>query len=138
MIKTVFDLHEYLAADLSRLEKKPNLKDWLLKNESWFIWRYIYLLRHVEYHLNSRHKLRYLWYFFFYNRVGFKLHFTIYPNTIGPGFRIYHIGDFVHVGSNVRIGKNVHCCRAWFLAISMKWQMEGIYLSETIVILALE
>ena len=106
MIKTLFDLHEYLAADLSRLEKKPNLKDWLLKNESWFIWRYIYLLRHVEYHLNSRHKLRYLWYFFFYKRLGFKLHFTIYPNTIGPGFRIYHIGDFVHVGSNVRIGKN--------------------------------
>ena len=43
--------------------------------------------------------------FFFYKRLGFKLHFTIYPNTIGPGFRIYHIGDFVHVGLNVRIGK---------------------------------
>ena len=85
MIKTISDLHEYLTADLSRFERKPNLKDWLLKNESWFIWRYIYLLRHVEYHLNSGH--------------------TIYPNTIGPGFRIYHIGDFVHVGLNVRIGK---------------------------------
>lgn len=31
---------------------------------------------------------------------------TIYPNTIGPGFRIYHAGDFVHVGPNVRIGRN--------------------------------
>ena len=31
---------------------------------------------------------------------------TIYPNTIGSGFRIYHAGDFVHVGPNVRIGRN--------------------------------
>lgn len=31
---------------------------------------------------------------------------TIYPNTIGSGFRIYHAGDFVHVGPNVRIGCN--------------------------------
>lgn len=31
---------------------------------------------------------------------------TIYPNTIGPGLRIYHAGDFVHVGPNVRIGCN--------------------------------
>ena len=31
---------------------------------------------------------------------------AIYPNTIGPGFRIYHAGDFVHVGPNVRVGKN--------------------------------
>ena len=44
--------------------------------------------------------------FFRYKRLGFKLRMTIYPNTIGPGFRIYHVGDFVHVGSNVRIGKN--------------------------------
>ena len=39
-------------------------------------------------------------------RLGFKLRFTIYPNTIGPGLMIYHTGDFVHVGGNVRIGKN--------------------------------
>ena len=31
---------------------------------------------------------------------------TIYPNTIVPGFRIYHAGDFVHVGPNVKIGSN--------------------------------
>lgn len=31
---------------------------------------------------------------------------TIYPNTIGLGFRIYHAGDFVHIGPNVRIGRN--------------------------------
>ena len=31
---------------------------------------------------------------------------TIYPNTIGLVFRIYHAGDFVHIGPNVRIGRN--------------------------------
>ena len=38
--------------------------------------------------------------------MGFKLHLAIYPGAIGPGFRLYHIGDYTHVGSNVRIGKN--------------------------------
>lgn len=38
--------------------------------------------------------------------MGFKLRFTIYPGTVGPGFRIYHTGDFVHVGPNVKIGRN--------------------------------
>ena len=47
-----------------------------------------------------------MWYFFRYKRLGFKLRMTIYPNTIGPGLRIYHAGDFVHVGPNVRIGCN--------------------------------
>ena len=34
------------------------------------------------------------------------LHFTIYPGTVGPGLRIYHVGGFIHVGPNVRIGRN--------------------------------
>ena len=107
MIKTREDLRRYLFADLARLEgKRPNLKDWLLKNESWYIWKYIYVLRHVEYHKNAGHKLRFLWYFFRYKRLGFMLRFTIYPGTCGPGLRIYHAGDFVHVGPNVHIGKN--------------------------------
>ena len=38
--------------------------------------------------------------------MGFKLKFTIYPNTIGPGLRVFHTGDFVHVKPNCRIGKN--------------------------------
>lgn len=106
MIKTLFDLHEYLAADLSRLERKPNLKDWLLKNESWFIWRYIYLLRHVEYHLNCKHKIRYLWYFFWYKRLCFDLKVDIKPNNIGPGFRLVHLGSLVRIKRDCSIGKN--------------------------------
>ena len=51
-------------------------------------------------------KLFFLWHLLWYKRLGFKLRFAIYPQTVGPGFRIYHTGDFVHIGSNVHIGKN--------------------------------
>ena len=50
--------------------------------------------------------LFFLWHWFRYKRLGFKLRFTIYPNTIGSGLMIYHTGDFVHVGENVRTGRN--------------------------------
>lgn len=51
MILSKTDLKYYLSEDLKRFEgRKPTLKDWLVKNESWYIWHYIYALRHVEYH----------------------------------------------------------------------------------------
>lgn len=106
MIKTSYDLHKYLAADLDRLEKKPNIKDWLLKNEVWYIWRYMYTLRHVEYHLNSKHKLRFLWHFFWYKRLCYNLKVDIKPNNLGPGFRLVHLGALVRIKRDCKIGKN--------------------------------
>lgn len=91
--------------DAKRFETKPNFKDFILHNEKWYIYRYIKQLRYVEQYYNKC-KLLYLWHFFLYKRLGFKLRMTIYPYTIGSGFRIYHAGDFVHVGPNVRIGRN--------------------------------
>ena len=99
-------LKQILQADLQRFDnRKPSLKDWILHNEIWYIFYYIRHLRYVEYY-EDKNKLLYFWHFFWYKRLGFKLRMTIYPNTIGPGFRIYHAGDFVHVGPNVQIGKN--------------------------------
>lgn len=99
-------LSDTMKADLQRFNnRKPSLKDWILHNEIWFIYHYIRHLRYVEYY-KDKNKLLFLWHFFWYKRLGFKLRMTIYPGTIGPGFRIYHAGDFVHVGPNVRIGKN--------------------------------
>ncbi len=106
MIKDKPELKLYLAEDLKRFDnKKPTFKDWILCNESWFIYQYIKHLRYVEYYKN-KNKLLFLWHFLHYKRFGFKLRITIYPGTIASGFRIYHIGDFVHVGPNVKIGKN--------------------------------
>ena len=101
------DLLSYeLSEDLKRFDNyKPTLKDRILHNEVWYIYHYIRHLRYVEYY-QDKNKLKFLWHFFWYKRLGFKLRMTIYPNTIGPGFRIYHAGDFVHVGPNVRIGRN--------------------------------
>lgn len=101
------DLLSYeLAEDIKRFDNhRPTLKDRILHNEVWYIYHYIRHLRYVEYY-QDKNKLKFLWHFFWYKRLGFKLRMTIYPNTIGPGFRIYHAGDFVHVGPNVKIGRN--------------------------------
>lgn len=108
MIQTKEELKAYLQADYDRFGKCPQLKDWILKNEWAYIYKYQRVLRYLEYYQNKGGlaTLLFLWYFFKYKRLGFKLRFTIYPDTVGPGFRIYHAGDFVHVGPNVRIGRN--------------------------------
>lgn len=106
MIQSKNDLKLYLSEDFIRFGgKKPSLKDWILHNEVWYIFHYIRHLRFVEYY-KDKNKILFLWHFYRYKRLGFKLRFTIYPGTVGPGFRIYHAGDFVHIGPNVRIGKN--------------------------------
>lgn len=91
--------------DVKRYPKSPNIIDWLLHNEVWYIFHYIRHLRYVEYYKDNN-KLLYLWHFLWYKRLGGELRITIYPNTIGPGLRIYHAGDFIHVGPNVKIGRN--------------------------------
>ena len=82
----------FFEEDKKRFEKIPNLKDYILHNEVWYIYHYIRHLRYVEYY-QGRNKLKFLWHFFWYKRLGFKLRMTIYPDTIGPGFRIYHAGE---------------------------------------------
>lgn len=101
------DIKDYLDKDLARFGgKTPSFKEWLLHSESYYIWSYIYHMRMIEYHQASGNKIRYVWHWFRLKRLQFKLHFAIYPNTIGPGFRIYHVGNYVHVGPNVKIGRN--------------------------------
>ena len=50
MIQSKKDLKYYLSEDLKRFNNhKPNIKDWLLHNEIWYIFHYIRHLRYVEY-----------------------------------------------------------------------------------------
>ncbi|MFD2742977.1 MULTISPECIES: LbetaH domain-containing protein [Sphingobacterium] len=107
MINSKQDLDFYLKSDFSRFDRKPNLKDYILSNEIWYIYHYQRHLRYVEYYMNTnKSKLLFLYHFFKYKRLGFKLRFTIYPNTVGPGLRIYHAGDFIHVKKLCKIGRN--------------------------------
>lgn len=110
-IHTKDDLRWVLREDDARFGKRrPGLKDRLLNNERWFIYRYKHELRYVEYYKNTRKdlidKILYLWHFYHYKRLSWKLHWTIYPNTLGPGFHIYHVGDFIHIGPENKIGCN--------------------------------
>lgn len=106
MIQSKQDLNHYLFEDLKRFNnRKPNLKDWLLKNEGAYIYKYIKTLRYVEYHLNTHHKLLYL-YYFRYKRMCFNLKVDIKPNNLGPGFRLMHLGMLVRIKRNCRIGRN--------------------------------
>lgn len=107
MIDSIKELHLYLAEDSKRFGKKPTIKDLILHNEVWYIYHYQLHLRYVEYYMNpGKNNLLFLYHFFKYKRLGFKLRFTIYPNTIGSGLRIFHTGDFLHVKQNCKIGKN--------------------------------
>lgn len=102
-------LLHYLNEDLCRFgNTAPSFKDLVLHNEVWYIFNYIRHIRYIEYYQKKGllYKPLLLWHFLRYKHLGFKLHYTIYPNTIGPGFRIYHVGGFTHVGKNVKIGKN--------------------------------
>lgn len=107
MITNNVILKKYISDDLKRFGEKPTLKDWILSNEVWYIYHYQRHLRFVEYYKNSgKYKILYLYHYWRLKRLGFKLKFTIYPNTIGPGLRIYHTGDFLHIKKNCIIGKN--------------------------------
>lgn len=107
MITSKKELKDYLLADLKRYDNiKPNFKDWILKNEKWYIWKYIKILRHVEFHLNKRHRLRYLYWFLRYKRISYNLKIDIKPNNLGPGVRIMHLGSLIRIKRNCIIGKN--------------------------------
>ncbi len=97
-----------LNEDLKRFGKRPNLIDWFLRNEKYYIFHYIKRLRRIEFYRDSAgvNKLLFWYHWYCYKHLGFKLKMAIYPNTIGPGFRVYHAGGYMHVGPNVKIGKN--------------------------------
>lgn len=86
MITNRQDLKYFLSEDLKRYNnEKPNIKDWILKNEKWYIWQYIKTLRHLEFHLNNKNKLRYLYWFFKYKRMCYDLKIDIKPNNLEIG-----------------------------------------------------
>lgn len=107
MIQTKQDLKYYLAEDLKRFDKKPTLKDWFLKNEIWYIYKYQRHLRFVEYYKNTgKSRPLFLYHFFIYKRMCFKHKIDIKPNNLDAGFRIYHLGALIRIKNNCKIGIN--------------------------------
>lgn len=105
-IYTKKDLEYYNSADALRFGERITLKDFLLMNDNWQLYWYLRHLRCLEYHLNNGHKLRTLFYKIIHKLECNKLHINTYPNTIGPGVRFYHIGNFTAISSQAKVGEN--------------------------------
>ena len=110
MIQSKEDLRRYIQQDTERMGGKPKLKDWILHNEKWYIHKYVVALRHVEYYINGsgggkKNPLFLLWWYR-YKHLGFKLRFTVFPNTCDAGLAIFHTGDFIWVKGAAKVGKN--------------------------------
>lgn len=99
---------EFLKADLARLSHKPGALDYLLKNEQFFVWRFIYHLRCVEYYCGKGflYCFPFAWHWYRYKHYCWKNKWTIRPFTLGPGALGLHIGDFVHISEGVTVGRN--------------------------------
>lgn len=108
MIQSKSDLRFYLSEDLKRFDnKRPTIKDLILRNEVWYVWKYIKNLRYLEYYKNChKNSLLYYFYFYRYKKMCYQLKIDIKPNNLGPGFRIMHLGSLVRIKRNCCIGRN--------------------------------
>lgn len=106
---TLSELKSKLEQDAMRYNGKlPSFKDWVVNNESWYLYNLVRHVRFVEYHKNKGgyHKLAHLYHWFKYKKLSLRFHITLYPGSVAGGLRIYHAGGFTHIGPNCRIGKN--------------------------------
>lgn len=89
---------------------KGGLKDLVLHNEKYFIFRLLTELRHVEYYQNCGRGIISrcigLWHFFLYKNLCWKTKCIVNPNTTGPGLVIYHLGSFMYVRKGSCVGRN--------------------------------
>ena len=77
-------------------------------NDQKYIWKYIKILRFLEYHSNNRtivNKIMTKWYLYRLRHYSYKTGFQIPPHTCDSGLTIWHMGSII-VNGAVRIGKN--------------------------------
>lgn len=107
MIKNKKDLREFLILDdsLNKYSKKDSFFSALLKDEVYMIKKFKKYLRIQEYHSNTHHKIRNLYYCYKKNKIANLLGFFIPANCFGPGLTIHHQGNII-VNNDAVIGKN--------------------------------
>lgn len=95
MIRTKKELTEYMMADLNAAYVPKN---WLKRflhtlhgNESCNAYRYVRCLRLTEYHMNTKHLLRFHFYRFKLSRLALRLGIRTEINAIGKGLNIIHL-----------------------------------------------
>ena len=111
MIQSKKDLKRYLKIEREKYKKRRVYLFRPCLSESSLIWKYVCRLRYEEYHYNSKHKIRYLFFHFLKTKLGRKLGFSIGINCIDEGLKIMHIGSILinskHIGKNCAIHINV-------------------------------
>lgn len=102
MIQSRRDLETYLNMDAYAMGiRRRDIRNILWRD----VWKYIWVLRYYEYHLNCE-KTKFLRRVlgFVHYKQGVKLGFDIPPNTCGGGLRINHFGNII-INPDARIGQ---------------------------------
>lgn len=108
MIKSKLDLKSYLLEDFKRNKIKNSFISRITFSEKYTILSYIKTLRYYEYYLNNKKWFNYVFYLYFrikHRRNIQKTGICIFPNTIGSGIQIMHLG-FRHIDRFIKIGSN--------------------------------
>lgn len=105
----------FIKADLKYYPDRNaliSLKDWFVRNDSYYIRKYIVTLRHVEYHKNNNnnlyHKILYVFWFVKWKRISYKMALEIPANTCDAGLWLFHsIKGKIGIVPHAKIGKRV-------------------------------
>ncbi|MGO4891712.1 serine acetyltransferase [Flavobacterium sp. W21_SRS_FM6] len=105
MITNHNEYREYLESDKSKGYFSTSFSSYLFSDT----WRFLRLLRRLEYLKNTKSGVFWKFYTLFtkyrFNKLSKKLGYTIPPNTCGPGLCLPHYGNIV-INPGVKIGKN--------------------------------
>lgn len=105
MIKSKKELIDCLKEEKKLYGKIYYLLPLFNLSENSIIWRYQKSLRKWEYHLNSNHKLRTMFYRAKTTSLGNRYGFHIHPNNFDTGLYIAHLGSIL-INKEARVGKN--------------------------------
>lgn len=94
MIESKQDLKEYLDAELGFYKANPAAA-FFGASESAILRRHQRLLRKAEYHVNTGHKLRGLFFRFLLKRIQLRYSLQIPLNAFGKGLHIMHLGPIL-------------------------------------------
>ena len=110
MINSKKDLKEYLDYEYKKYFKnKSKFKVWLISKfnigEKYVIWNFQRNLRKYEYHLNTNHKVKKIFYKIKVARLSNKYGLNISPNCFDKGLKIMHLGSIL-VNGGAKIGSD--------------------------------
>ncbi len=96
MIKTKTDLREYIQADRNRYcLRKPFILGAILHDESYYVCKFLYCLRHLEYYTNNRYgflnHIAYIYWSLRHRYLEAKYKLKIAPNIVGKGLYVPHL-----------------------------------------------